>query len=126
MAERVDGLAIRRRLGRRDWSVPDPYGPDGFAYNHRTELLRIIVTAGHAPDMAEGVWLHASISHGERTPTYEELVLLHRAVWGETGWAYQVFAPTADHVNIHPRALHLWGRPDGSPQLPNFGAFGTI
>jgi hypothetical protein len=37
-----------------------------------------------------------------------------------------MFAPPAEHVNIHERALHLWGRVDGSPVMPNFGVYGTI
>jgi hypothetical protein len=39
-------------------------------------------------------------------------------------WAYQVFAPPADHINLHNFALHLWGRLDGKPVLPDF-TFGT-
>ncbi|TQK29408.1 hypothetical protein [Arthrobacter sp. SLBN-53] len=58
-------------------------------------------------------------------PTYDELGRLHRAAFGD-GYAYQVFAPAAQHVNIHQNALHLWGRADGPPCLPEFGLFGTI
>lgn len=50
----------------------------------------------------------------------------HAAVWGESGWAYQCFAPAVDHVNIHEHALHLWGLLSGEPLLPNFGASGSI
>jgi len=46
-------------------------------------------------------------------------------VW-PAGYAYQVFAPPSQHVNIHPYALHLWGKVDGSPTLPEFGKYGTI
>ncbi|MCW2757013.1 MAG: hypothetical protein JWO46_759, partial [Nocardioidaceae bacterium] len=56
----------------------------------------------------------------------DDLVYLHHAVWGSTGWSYQVFAPAEDHVNIHSFALHLWGHLDGSPALPNFGYMGSI
>ena len=42
------------------------------------------------------------------------------------GWAYQVFAPPWAHINIHPNALHLWGRLDGANVLPDFGSWGTI
>jgi hypothetical protein len=33
-----------------------------------------------------------------------------------------VFAPPTDHVNIHEYALHLFGRLDGTPALPDFTA----
>jgi hypothetical protein len=54
------------------------------------------------------------------------LVMLHLGVFGRRRWAYQVFVPESEHVNIHPHALHLWGRADGTNALPNFGRFGTI
>jgi hypothetical protein len=55
-----------------------------------------------------------------RIPLYVELTEMHRAVMRER-WAYQVFAPPAEHANIHERALHLWGRLDGANVLPTFG-----
>jgi hypothetical protein len=117
-----DILKVRARLGRKVWGVPATFGPDGWILDNMTGPGRIIITNAPADDVE---WLHASISWADHLPTYEELVSLHRAVW-PNGWAYQVFAPPADHVNIHPYALHLWGRADGSAQLPAFGAFGTI
>jgi hypothetical protein len=52
-------------------------------------------------------------------PDYADLKLLHTAVFAD-GWAYQVFAPPVKHVNIHEHVLHLFGRLDGSPVLPDF------
>lgn len=83
---------------------------------------RVIVTAAEHDGQE---WVHASMSRVGEMPTYDDLVLLHRAVFGE-GWAYQVFAPAEHHVNIHAFALHLWGRADGKPTMPNFGELGTI
>lgn len=117
-------LDIRRSLGKHDWGIPREFGPDGWIFDNRDGQSRIIISAGPHPDSGE--WWHASISHTTWMPSYDELVLLHKAVWGTTGWAYQVFAPSTDHVNIHSFALHLWGRPDGSAILPNFGIDGTI
>lgn len=122
MPDLVDGLAIRRRLGRAQWGPPTTYGPDGFIYRAKETQGLIIVTGWYE----EGVpWLHASISR-PTMPTYDDLVHLHHAVWADKGYSHQVFAPAADHVNIHPRALHLWGRADGSAVLPNFARLGTI
>lgn len=124
----VNGLALRRVLGRREWYVPEPFGccgwqVDGLASGHRA---RILVTGDHQSDAARDTqWVHASISRVDGVPEYADLTRLHQAVYGN-GWAYQVFAPPADHVNIHPNALHLFGRLDGARALPNFGRHGTI
>jgi hypothetical protein len=124
----IDGLELRRRLGRDAWGVPRLFGPDGWVIDRKDRTARIIITASPAPGDTTGdggEWLHASISGTDRLPTYEELCELHKAVWPD-GYAYQCFVPPSQHVDIHPNALHLWGRPDGSAQLPEFGSLGTI
>jgi len=117
MATSVHPLEIRRRLGRGNWSTPVPNGPDGWSFVELSGESTVIATCADAPDGFE--WLHASIAHADRMPTYADLKLLHAAVFGD-GWAYQVFAPPSDHVNIHEYALHLFGRLDGQPVLPDF------
>lgn len=99
-----------------------------FAIGTQLEFLnrRVVVTLGPTGPVPDDIWLHASISLQERMPTYEDLVMLHKAVWQDDGWSYQAFAPKSAHVNIHEFTLHLWGRPDGRPELPNFGAAGSI
>ena len=131
-------LGLRRALGREDWGVPERFGPEdtsdpeygdtqGWVIRRKDKSAVIIVTLGPTdPEDLGTPWVHASISRPDRTPDYADLVTLHRAVWGEGGWSYQVFAPASEHVNIHQNALHLWGRPDGSAILPNFGALGSI
>lgn len=122
-----DPLALRRALGRHDWGVPAPFGPGGWSLSRKDRAAHVIVTVGATdPADPDTDWVHASISRPDRTPDYEDLTMLHAAVWGDGGWSYQVFAPASDHVNIHPHALHLWGRPDGAAILPNFGALGSI
>ena len=129
MTSSMDPLRIRRVLGRDKWAVPEEMGPDGWLFLGANESHpgRVIVTCSDMAMVPGGdrtEWLHASISRPEM-PTYEDMTLLHRAVFGK-GYAYQVFAPPSDHVNIHATALHLWGRLDGKPVLPEFGALGTI
>lgn len=80
----------------------------------------IIVSEATHPDGID--WLHASISYPSTMPTYADLATLHSAVFGRRRWSYQLFAPETSHVNIHPYALHLWGRADGRSVLPDFGA----
>lgn len=119
----VNGMRLRAVFGRADWHPPRPFGPDGWAMLRRDRTSSVIVSC----DLQGGdEWVHASIAHDDRMPTYEDLTQLHRAVFGD-GWAYQVFAPPTEHVNIHEYALHLFGRLDGKPALPDFtDGMGTI
>lgn len=64
-------------------------------------------------------WLHASTAYPHQMPTYDDLVMLRDWVATEDESAYQVFPPRAEHVNIHPNALHLW-IPLGHRPLPDF------
>ena len=132
-----DVLAIRKRLGRDRWGPPQlGPGPCGATFIRSDSRRSIIVTSSDlgyeatAPTEADGaIWLHASISahpDGASVPDYAELAELRYAVWGEHGWAFQVFAPPAAHINIRANALHLWGRLDGLRTHPNFGWAGTI
>jgi hypothetical protein len=119
----VDALRLRRVMGRDDWLPPHPWGPDGWSMTARDHQASVIVSCA---DHGGVEWVHASIAHTSALPTYDDLTRLRTAVWGATGWAYQVFAPPSSHVNIHEHALHLWGRLDGHRVLPDFGAAGTI
>lgn len=122
MTSTLNALGIRRRLNRTVWATPRPFGPDGWVLPNVHEDGGIIVTVA-VHDGAE--WVHASIAFAVRMPTYDEMVALHRAVFPD-GWAYEVFAPPTDHINIHEYARHLWGRLDKKPALPNFGENGSI
>lgn len=114
----IDALALRRVMGRREWGPPEPKGPDGWRLTHTGGDGSVIVTCAMI-DRVE--WIHASMTRRGRVPSYDDLRLLHRAAFGD-GWAYQLFAPAADHVNIHPYALHIWGRLDGRPAMIDFVA----
>lgn len=121
------GTAVLKVLRERHF-IAQPYGPDGCAVSFLPSLK-----SGHATttlivsrsDHWGAEWVHASIAHTDRMPTYVELAAMHKAVFGE-GFAYQVFASSAEHVNIHEHALHLWGLDSGAAALPNFGESGTI
>lgn len=121
MTTHIDILRVRKSLGRHWWSPPERFGPDGWRMLGDDGTSSIIITCAAHGDAEPIEYVHASIAREERLPSYPDLVQLHHAVWGTKGWAYQVFAPKADHVNIHPHALHLWGRLDGEPVLPVFG-----
>jgi hypothetical protein len=114
MTTSIAVLEVRRALGRKHWTEPTPFGPDGWMLACPVKGQRVILTC----DDSHGFELvHASIS-GQEMPSYADMVLLHLAVWGEKGYAYEVFAPKEMHVNIHDRARHLWGRLDGKALIP--------
>lgn len=130
--DKLDAQAMHQRLtadGSR-WEKPttvviagaeaaDTWLIQGVGY-------RIIVS--YDPDSEPGVeWVHASISHAnpQRIPSYNDLKRLHHGVFGD-GHAYQAFVPAAEHISIRNNVLHLWGRLDGKPVLPDFGRLGTI
>lgn len=99
--------------------VFEEYGPCGLLA--RRGVRTIIVS----DDQLAGTWWrHASISRIDKLPTYDDITFLHHIAWPEGGHAYQIFVPTGEHVNIHERCLHLWGRVDGQRCLPDFA--GTL
>lgn len=126
----VNVLEIRRRLGRREWGPPQVNGDGASLVRYdRTRSVIVSVSANYPGNADDAVWVHASIAAhpaAAPVPAYEELAALRAAVWGEHGWAFQVFAPPAHHINIRGNALHLWGRADGQRTHPDFGWAGTI
>ncbi len=130
MTNLIDILAIRRRLGRKEWGAPEEVWPNSetFRFVRFDGLARIIVTASDFPPVIDPTgteWIHASISRPGVIPNYSDMVRMHQAVFDD-GYAYEVFAPGSDHINIHEFARHLWGRLDKAPVLPRFGALGSI
>ena len=124
MTSTINALQVRAKLGKKQWATPTPYGPDGWVYLCLPPYKgQVIITAADWPeDPWRGIeFLHASIARPEM-PTYEDLKMLHRAVF--PGFAYQVFAHQDQHVNQHETALHLWGRADGKPWMPEFSMGG--
>jgi hypothetical protein len=124
----LDVQAMRKRFGAF-WSDPEPWGEDAWWF-FGPAGKKIIVS--YDLESEPGIeWVHASISYDSkdqpvvRYPSYSDLKEMHRAVFG-TGHAYQVFVPPDQHINITGNVLHLWGRLDGKPALPNFGWQGTI
>jgi len=122
-AAAIDALRIRRVLGRREWGIPEPYGPAGWLLRSTDRNGSVLVSL--CPEEDGTTWLHASMSRRGGVPSYEDMVRLHAAAFGD-GWAYQVFAPPEAHVNLHEHVCHIWGRLDGAAALPNFGRYGTI
>lgn len=113
----IDPLRVRQRLSRHTWAVPIRLGASQWGYRHRNERGASVVVSEETVDGDE--WTHASIAWKDRMPTYNDLKHLKQAVF-EDGYAYQVFPPAGQHINNHEHALHLFGRSDGKPALPDF------
>ncbi len=118
MPSSINALEIYKRLGKENWKPPTPWGP-GFVFKSRSKG-QIIVTPMDDFEEFTDEWFHASISRVDEMPSYYDLKLMHDAVFGG-GFSYQIFVPPSQHINFHEFALHLWGRADGKPVLPDFG-----
>jgi hypothetical protein len=122
--DKLDVQTMHERLGSY-WLKPQEFGGDSWIIDG-PGAIRMVVS--YDPDTEPGVeWVHASVSYEnkQRIPSYMDLKRMHYAVFGD-GHAYQVFVPSGEHINIRGNVLHLWGRLDGKPVLPNFGREGTI
>lgn len=118
MTDMVNALRARKILGRSEWAPPARYGGEiGWFFQRVDKAASVLISEFRWEDGIH--YIHASFARPDRMPSYDDLALLHRAVFGN-GYAYQVFAPPDQHVNIHEHALHLWGRADGEPAIPEF------
>lgn len=88
---------------------------DGCAYGHPAGLYAIISGAIEADGKR---WVHLSVSHVKRIPTWDEFKTAKDAFLGDV-YAYQVLPPKKYFVNINHRVLHLFHCVDGPP-LPEF------
>lgn len=85
--------------------------------------LRVCVSAMREGDGRR--WLHVSMSHVDRLPTWQEVKDVKDVVIGAEKTALQVLPPKSRYVNIHPYALHLWHCLDGDV-VPDFSHGGQI
>ncbi len=90
---------------------------DGRAYRNNLASLACIVSAGQELDGR--TWIHMSLSHPSRLPTWRELVEAKELFLGDR-YAYQVLPPRDKYVNIHPHVLHLFAVDGGEEPLPDF------
>lgn len=93
-----------------------PIYRDGWSYAFRDKLLVITTIEDHA-DGRE--WLHVSCSRKNKMPSYEDLCRVKEVFVGDDQKAIMVFPPKEEHVNFHPRCLHLFCCLTEDP-LPDF------
>lgn len=95
-------------------------GPCGTTmYQNMTLRLRVIL--GCSIEADDRAWLHLSVSHMTRIPSWAELGEAKRAFLGDRE-AYQVLPPISRYVNINPKVLHLFALLDehAPTALPDF------
>jgi hypothetical protein len=95
---------------------------DGIHYAQAITGLSIIVSGDTELDGRR--WIHMSVAHPERMPTWSELVAAKEFIVGRDAYAVQVIPPKREHVNIHPFCFHLFSCIDGHP-LPDFTRGGS-
>jgi hypothetical protein len=97
--------------------------PKMAVYMHRRAPLVVLLSCTRYRD--ERRWLHASVSHENRLPNWEDLREVKDVFIGRDKRALQVLPAAEEYVNIHPRVLHLWHCVDGDG-LPDFRVGGAI
>jgi hypothetical protein len=104
-----------RRPGGWDLKAADD---GGEMWWHESSATSVIWSAQREKDGR--VWLHASMAHPDRIPTWDELKILKAWLVTDDRYAYQVLPPASRYVNVHPHVLHLWAVIDGPEPLPDF------
>lgn len=79
---------------------------DGARYR-RLDVLRLTAIFSLAREVDGRRWLHLSVAHERRFPSWEELVDTKRQFVGDR-YAYQVFPTEERYVNRHQYCLHLF------------------
>jgi hypothetical protein len=94
----------------QDWGL-------GHAFAH-TNGLRVLIDASQKED--DRWWVHVSVSRKSWTPTHEDMCMVKRDFLGDR-YAYAVYPPQEQYVNIHAHCLHLWSLAEGDGRvLPEF------
>jgi hypothetical protein len=99
------------------WELFEPRGAPAGMFHNRTRKLGAMFSVERERDGKR--WIHISVSHRDRIPTWDELRHVKDWMIGKDKLAIQVLPPEAQYVNEHPRTLHLWHCLDGDP-TPDF------
>ncbi len=105
----------------KGWEVIQRWG-DGYACGQQRGGLRVLIDCEEKADGSP--WIHVSVSRKSWTPTHEDMALVKHDFVGDDRYAYSIWPPVSQYVNIHKHCLHLWAKwdsPDGRV-LPEFSA----
>lgn len=90
---------------------------DGELWQNDKRQMRVIASVTTEQDGRK--WLHLSMSHRNRVPTYDELTYMKRHWAGDDRKCIMVLPEKSEYININPYVLHLFCCLDGDP-LPDF------
>jgi hypothetical protein len=57
---------------------------------------------------SDGLWKHASISHPQRYPYWDEILDVRYTFFSENDEVMQVLPPKREYVNVAKNCFHLW------------------
>ena len=97
----------------------------GAKYRNAAASLACILTCN--VELDGRAWLHLSVSHAKRIPTWGEMRVCKEQFLGDRE-AYSVMPPRARYVNLHNNVLHLFALLDETQSaLPDFtGGTGSL
>ena len=87
----------------------------GWCYVHRDGLCVLLTTN---EELDGCMWMHVSFSRRSRIPDWRDTGRVKHVFIGQHRKGIVVLPPASEHVNIHPRCLHLWCNLDKDP-LPD-------
>lgn len=104
----------------KGWEVIGRWG-SGHALREKSGGLRVLVDCEEKEDGHR--WLHVSFSRKDWTPNHADTVKVKEAFIGDR-YAYVVYPPREEYVNIHQHCLHLWSKwtEDDGRVLPEFSS----
>lgn len=114
----VEAQRLRARTRQEGGWVLVASDDQGEAWDNITLGLRVLWSVDREKDGRP--WLHASMSHRERIPTWDELKYLKSWLVPDDRYAYQVLPPASRYVNANPNVLHLWAVVAGPEPVPDF------
>lgn len=115
----VDGKLWAAPPAPKTWMEVERNSWDGGTkYRNPARSLVAMMTCAIQDDGR--AWIHFSVSHRKRIPTWGELVVAKEEFLGDAE-AYQVLPPRARYVNIDPRVLNIFAlRDPAASALPDF------
>ena len=101
----------------KNWHYLGKWG-DGHCFAHKNGL-RVIIDCEVKADLRR--WVHVSMSRLKWNPSHEDMAMVKRAFIGNDRYAYSVWPPEEQYVNIHKHCLHIWALAEGDGRsLPEF------
>jgi len=101
----------------KNWEIIGSWGDTSIALREINGGIRVLIDCEQKVDGNH--WIHVSYSRNHWTPTHEDTIKVKDAFIGNK-YAYSIFPPKENYVNIHKHCLHLWARLDGQAVLPEF------